>query len=82
MLFILRLHLWLGTSSMFRKCNTLGGDDRGRTAAMTASLPQLAAADQKDGRANQSHASTGEGSGVGPVYQVLGTEICQLLIET
>jgi hypothetical protein len=49
---------------------------------MAASLPQLAAADQKDGRADQSHASTGEGSGVGPVYQVLGTEIYQLWIDT
>jgi hypothetical protein len=61
---------------MFRKCAILRGDDGGRTAAMTASLPHLAAADQKDGRANQSHASTGEGSGVGPVNQVLGIEIC------
>jgi hypothetical protein len=66
---------------MFRKGVTLRGDDRGRTAAVAACFPQLAAADQKDGRANQSHASTGEGSGVGPVYQVLGTEIYQLLIE-
>ncbi len=63
---------------MFRKCATFVEDDRGRTAAVAASLPQLASADQKDGRANQSHASTGEGSGVSPVYQVLGTEIYQL----
>ncbi len=63
---------------MFRKCYTLGGDDRGRPTAVAASLPHLASADQKDGRANQSHASTGEGSGVGPVYQVLGREIYQL----
>jgi hypothetical protein len=67
---------------MFRKCATLRGDDRGLPAAAAASLPQLAAADQKDGRANQSHSSTGEGSGVRPVYQVLGIEIYQLLIET
>ncbi len=67
---------------MFRTCATLRGDDRGRPTAVAASLPQLASTDQKDGRANQSHTSTGEGSGVGPVYQVLGREIYQLLIET
>ncbi len=63
---------------MFRKCATLRGDDRGRSAAVAASFPQLASADQKDGRANQSHATAGEGSGVSPIYQVLGTEIYQL----
>ncbi len=67
---------------MFRKCAILRGEDRGWPAVVAASFPQLAAADQKDGRANQSHTSTGEGSGVRPVYQVLGTEIYQLLIET